>query len=189
MKTFVLLIPVIVALQSSAPYQPIEKICLSVEEMKLYKLINEYRTKKGLPSISLSAKLTKVAQAHAKDLSENHDPNNKSCNLHSWSDKGEWISCCYTPDHAEAECMWNKPKEISGYTSSGYEISYFSEAGASAEEGIAGWKKSNAHNEVIINQGIWKKITWKAVGIGIYKGYGVVWFGDLEDNEKAGTCL
>jgi uncharacterized protein YkwD len=188
MKTFVLIITTIVALTSSSPKPPDDKICLSAEELKLYKLIISYRKKKGLPSIPLSSKLTKVAQIHAKDLSENYDPDGGTCNLHSWSKNGKWTACCYTPDHQQAECMWNKPKEIAGYSSNGYEISYYNQAGASAEEGIGGWQKSKGHNEVMTNQGIWKQIKWKAIGIGLYKGYGVVWFGEVEDEEKIGTC-
>lgn len=49
-------------------------VCLSAEEKKLYDLMMAYRKSKGLESIPLSAKLTQVAQTHAKDLAENHDP-------------------------------------------------------------------------------------------------------------------
>ena len=61
-------------------------VCLSSEEQKLYQLIMEYRKSKGLEAIPLSAKLTLVAQTHARDLSENYtfDPDN-TCNPHSWS--------------------------------------------------------------------------------------------------------
>jgi hypothetical protein len=31
------------------------------------------------------------------------------------------------------------------------------------------------------NQGKWKSINFKAMGVGIYKGYACVWFGELED--------
>ena len=168
--------------------KPTIGVCLQSEEKKLYDLIMEYRKEKGLESIPLSAKLTLVAQTHAKDLSENHDPFNGKCNLHSWSKKGKWESCCYTEDHKKAECMWNKPKEIAGYESFGYEISYYSGAGANAEDGVAGWKVSKGHNQVMINDGIWKEIKWNAVGVGIYKEYGVVWFGELKDEETIENC-
>lgn len=159
--------------------------CLNAEEKKLYDLIMTYRRGEKLKSIPVSPKLTLVAQLHAKDLAENYafDRNNK-CNPHSWSKKGNWSSCCYTSDHKQAKCMWDKPKEISGYESPGYEIAYYSSAGASAQEAIAGWKISPSHNPLLINQGIWNKVEWKAIGIGIYKEYGVVWFGELEDIEN-----
>ncbi|MBX2967374.1 MAG: CAP domain-containing protein [Cyclobacteriaceae bacterium] len=163
-------------------------ICLQPEEKKLYDLVMAYRQENGLPVIPLSEKLTLVAQLHAKDLSENYNPDSKRCNLHSWSKKGNWTACCYTNDHKEARCMWDKPREISGYNSNGYEISYFSTAGANAEEGLAGWKKSPGHNQIIINEGTWKQVAWKAIGIGIYKEYGVVWFGALPDADTPIIC-
>lgn len=166
----------------------VETVCLSAEEKKLYDLMMAYRKTKGLESIPLSAKLTQVAQVHAKDLAENYDPTQERCNLHSWSKNGNWESCCYTNDHKQAACMWNKPREIAGYQSNGYEISYYFSAGADAESGLAGWKNSTGHNQMIINDGIWKKIKWNAIGIGFYKEYGVVWFGDLKDNTLLEVC-
>jgi len=164
-------------------------VCVSPEEKKLYDLIMSYRKSKELPMIPFSAKLTQVAQAHVRDLADNFDYDNKrGCNPHSWSKNGTWTSCCYTPDHKQKECMWNKPKEIAGYNGSGYEIAYFSSAGANAEEGLEGWKKSPGHNPLLINSGIWSKSAWKALGIGIYKEYGVVWFGETEDISEIKSC-
>ena len=164
-------------------------VCLSVEEEKLYQLIMSYRESKKLPAIPFSAKLTQVAQAHVRDLADNFDCDNKrGCKPHSWSKKGAWTSCCYTPDHKQKECMWNKPKEIAGYNGSGYEIAYYSSAGATAEEGLDGWKKSPGHNPLLINSGIWSKSNWKGLGIGIYKEYGVVWFGETEDASTLKVC-
>lgn len=164
-------------------------VCLSVEEEKLYQLIMSYRESKKLPAIPFSAKLTQVAQAHVRDLADNFDCDNKrGCNPHSWSKNGAWTSCCYTPDHKQKECMWNKPKEIAGYNGSGYEIAYYSSAGATAEEGLDGWKKSPGHNPLLINSGIWSKSNWKGLGIGIYKEYGVVWFGETEDASTLKVC-
>ena len=163
-------------------------VCLQAEELKLYNLIMEYRKEKNLETIPLSAKLTQVAQAHAKDLSENYKPFNGKCNLHSWSGKGKWESCCYTDDHKKSECMWNKPREIAGYENNGYEIACYHSAGANAIDAIAGWKESAGHNRVMINDGIWKQVKWNAIGIGIYKEYGVVWFGDLKDETPLENC-
>jgi hypothetical protein len=189
MKSRIFIFPVLVILVSSSiKKQADPTICIILEEQKLYDLIMEYRKQKGLERISLSAKLSNVAQVHAKDLSENHDPFNGKCNLHSWSKKGKWEACCYTEDHKKASCMWSKPKEISGYESNGYEISYYSGAGANATEGLAGWKTSTGHNQVIINDGIWKRVAWNAIGIGIYKEYGVVWFGELKDETLPPNC-
>lgn len=164
-------------------------VCLNAEERKLYTLMMKYRKSKGLKSIPISAKLTQVAQTHARDLMTNYkfDFDNK-CNPHSWSKKGKWTSCCYTNDHKQAKCMWDKPKEIAGYESSGYEIAYYSSKGATAEEGLEGWKKSPGHNPLIINEGMWAKANWKAIGIGFYGEYGIVWFGEAGDEVVPSNC-
>jgi uncharacterized protein YkwD len=189
---FISFIAVLAILQVSAPVSRdpnTDSICLSAEEKKLYDLMMAYRKSKGLEPIDLSAKLTKVAQTHVHDLADSYtfDPKNK-CNPHSWSSNGKWSPCCYTNDHKKAECMWEKPKEITGYGSPGYEIAYYSSAGASATEGLEGWKRSPSHNPLIINDGIWSKAKWKAIGIGFYKEYGVVWFGEMEDTTPIELC-
>lgn len=175
-------------------FRPVEKkaameVCLNKEEQKLYELMMDYRKSKGLPSIPLSAKLSLVAQTHAKDLMNNYkfDVDNK-CNPHSWSKKGKWSSCCYTSDHKQAKCMWDKPKEIAGYEGYGYEIAYYSSQGATAEEGLAGWKLSPGHNPLIINDGMWSKVNWKGVGIGFFAEYGIVWFGEVADDTEITFC-
>ena len=165
-------------------------VCLSQEEKKLYDLIMDYRKSKKLKPIPYSPKLTMVAQAHVRDLMDNYDyADRDNCNPHSWSDKGTWSACCYTSDHAKASCMWDKPKEIAGYTGNGFEIAYYSSAEANAQEGLDGWKKSPGHNPLLINSGTWSKLEWKGVGIGIYGNYGVVWFGDGEaETAKINVC-
>ncbi|MBT1687725.1 CAP domain-containing protein [Dawidia soli] len=192
MKAFFCILPLFFLFQAHTPAErpSTPEICLSGEEKKLYDLIMAYRKTKGLPPIPLSAKLTRVAQTHARDLADNYtfDPTNK-CNPHSWSEKGKWSSCCYTSDHAQAQCMWDKPKEIAGYESEGYEIAYYGSAGAKADEALEGWKKSPGHNPLIINSDTWSQLTWKAIGIGTYKEYGLVWFGTLEDATPIKVCV
>jgi uncharacterized protein YkwD len=188
MKTTLLLSLLTILLSVRMAPNSSNQVCLKPEEKKLYELIMEYRKEKNLESVPLSAKLTLVAQTHAKDLSENFKPFEGKCNLHSWSKKGKWESCCYTDDHKKSECMWNKPKEIAGYESSGYEIAAYHSAGANAVDAIAGWKVSAGHNRVMINDGIWKQIKWNAIGVGIYKEYGVVWFGELKDETTLENC-
>ncbi|CAN5423469.1 hypothetical protein BH10BAC4_BH10BAC4_05340 [soil metagenome] len=166
-----------------------EGVCLTAEEKKLYDLIMAYRKSKKLKPIPYSAKLSKVAQTHVRDLTDHYVyEKDASCNPHSWSDKGRWSSCCYTKDHKQAACMWDKPKEIAGYESAGYEIAYYSSAGASAAEGLEGWKKSAGHNPLLINSDTWSKLEWKSIGVGIYGPYAVVWFGELEDKSKVKMC-
>ena len=156
---------------------------LTDEERKLYNIIMQYRKEKGLPDIPLSTSLTYVAQTHVKDLA-NNKPDIGNCNAHSWSSNGPWTACCYTPDHAQAKFMWSKPRELTKYLGNGYEISYWDGSeNATADGALNVWKESPGHNAVIVNQGIWKNNPWKAIGIGIYKGYAVVWFGEESDSE------
>lgn len=154
---------------------------LTGEENKLYTLLMDYRRVNGLSIIPISKSLTFVAQTHVRDLQENFSSQG-DCNMHSWSNKGTWSSCCYTPDHAQAKCMWNKPKELTSYIGNGYEIAHGGQNYLdTAEKALSGWKHSPGHNSVIINEGIWND-QWNAIGIGIYGGFAVVWFGKESDD-------
>jgi uncharacterized protein YkwD len=157
------------------------------EEMKLYELMMQYREEKGLPRIPISKSLTFVAKTHVRDMyiHDNYSSFDVSCNLHSWSYNDNWTGCCYTPDHAAATCMWNKPRELTSYTGNGCEIAVagYSKSGYAmkAETALNGWKISPGHNNTIINEDKWKDMQWKAVGMGIYKGFAVTWFGAEPD--------
>ncbi len=154
---------------------------LSKDEIELYDLIMQYREVNNLPKIPISKSLTYVAQTHANDLAKNA-PDVRDCNLHSWSKQGNWSPCCYTPDHSKAKCMWDKPKELTKYQGTGYEIAYKTTKIVKGEDALDGWKKSSGHNALILNKGTWKKYDWKAIGIGIIGGYATVWFGkELDD--------
>lgn len=157
---------------------------LTPEESKLYELINKYRAEKKLPAIPLSPSLAVVAQTHVRDLS-NKPPSGK-CNMHSWSKSERWSGCCYTSDHAQAQCMWNKPRELTKYPGNGYENAYWGSDSSivNAESALSGWKSSRAHNNVILNKKRWRKVKWKAMGVGIYENYAVVWFGEESDPEN-----
>lgn len=151
----------------------------SEKEQELYQLIMAYRKEMGRSTIPLSSALTFVAQTHVKDL-VHHNAETSNCNMHSWSSSGSWTPCCYTANHANAACMWSKPKELTSYNGNGYEISYHASGTVTASEALARWKRSPGHNAVIINTGIWKE-KWRAIGVGIYQGYAVVWFGNEID--------
>ncbi|MBE0661028.1 MAG: CAP domain-containing protein [Bacteroidales bacterium] len=172
-----------------------KEICLNPYEMELYQALNTYREKHNLPAITLSKSLTLVAQVHCRDLAINQPDKDRNCNMHSWSRKGPWTSCCYTPDHKRSSCMWDKPKELTSYTGEGYEIAFFStvsysNATAFAEDAMFNWMKSKGHNDVMLNLSIWKSIQWKAVGIGYFEGYTTIWFGAYDDPDTAivGAC-
>ena len=154
---------------------------LTSAEKELYNLVMQYRSEKGLPIIPISSSLSFVAQTHVKDLT-NNQPVQGNCNMHSWSNNGNWTACCYTPDHAAAECMWSKPSELTSYQGNGYEISYYSSGTITPIGALNAWKSSSGHNSVIINSGIWNS-KWNAIGIGIYGNYAVIWFGNELDNQ------
>lgn len=158
--------------------------CLSTKEAQLLSKIRAYREERGLPQVPVSSSLTRVARTHVRDLAA-HEPHEGSlfgtdqCNLHSWSDEGPWSSCCYTPDHAEAQCMWKKPRELTEYTGRGFEIA--ARGVETAQQALSGWKTSRGHNSVLVNRGEWSQVEWEAVGVGMYEGYAVVWFGKKAD--------
>lgn len=148
-------------------------------ELELAKRVNEYRARHGQRSIPWSRSLSHVARAHAKDLETN--PPKASCMIHSWSDSGDWEPCCYSPDHAQASCMWNKPHEISSYSGVGFEIAYLHTAGARPELALKAWRESEHHRAVLLNRGKWSDNIWRAMGAGVVGDYAVVWFGEEWD--------
>jgi uncharacterized protein YkwD len=174
---------------SSKGIEPENEVKISREELKLYNLINDYRKTKNLQPIPLSKSLTFVAQQHSKDLVINKPDSKQGCNSHSWSNKGNWTSCCYTSDHKQAECMWNKPREMTSYKDTGFEIAAGSSqsnnqlSSLTAAYALDLWKKSRHHDDVILNRETWKDFEWKAIGVGIYQGVATVWFGSSLDTE------
>jgi uncharacterized protein YkwD len=159
----------------TGPPQPGEP---TEDEAELLELIDAYRAMNGLPSIPTSTSMMIVAQTHAEDLALEH-PDVGECNLHSWSDAGSWTPCCYTPDHAEAQCMWDKPRELTTYPGDGFEIS--ASGTATAASALAAWQGSPPHDDVILNAGTWASYPWGAIGAGMHSGYAVVWFGVESD--------
>lgn len=142
--------------------------------------LNAYRSERGLEPIAASSALQSVAEAHIADL-RGGDAVHGECNLHSWSDEGDWSACCYTDDHAEADCMWSKPGEIAGYPGDGYEIAAESGTCMSAAGALHQWIGSEPHHAVIVNEGIWSDSDWQAIGAAVGGGYAVAWFGEEED--------
>lgn len=157
---------------------------LSEAEANLYYLINEYRESLGLSKLSFSKSLTSVARAHVKDSHDytprlQLDSRGIQGNLHSWSNNGNWSGGAYTPDHAHAQIMWDKPSELTDYKGTGYEISVYHSIGIDPKLALDLWKSSPGHNEVIIGDNDWSFIT--TMGVAMDKNYSHVWFGGDED--------
>ena len=148
----------------------------------LAETINRYRPSKGLAPIALSRSLTRVAAAHVADLEANYRAGG-ACNMHSWSGHGNWSSCCYTPDHARAACMWDKPRELSNnrYQSPGYEIVAHYTDPMTPTIALQIWRESPNHLVMIVNDGRWADNIWRAMGAAMGEHYAVVWFGEEPD--------
>jgi hypothetical protein len=139
--------------------------------------------------VPVSRNLSTVAQKHAENAVA-HDNEHwtqvaagkagKSdvCNTHSWYGPG---GCCYRPDHSKPECMWNKPKELTSYPGIGFELGAAFSIGIDAEISMKQWLESPPHREIIAQEGIWKQMTFRAMGIGIRGNFAYLWFGEEED--------
>ena len=169
------------ASQDSAPAEggTDKAVDCSGEALELIALVNSYRAEQGRPAIAASSSLCQVGDQHAQDLSVNQPQQEPGCNLHSWSDQGSWTACCYTDDHARAQCMWDKPRELTPYPGNGYETA--ASGAANPADALAIWQQSPPHNDVLLSQDIWSDHPWGALGAGLYKGYAVLWFGDEVD--------
>lgn len=157
--------------------------CISVEESKLYNLVNEYRRAMKLPDIPLSKSLCFVAKTHLNDLIQ-HKPDTGSCNMHSWSDKGEWKACCFQKVKADKPCVQKKPTEITKYPGSAFEIVYWESKEASPEMAFKQWRETKPSQSMLINNEDWTDFSWNAVGVGISGSYAAIWFGEELDIEK-----
>lgn len=188
-----LLLPILlfVFLKTSAQPLPGESLvfpgkhCLNETEQQMATAINQYRKQQGLKPIPVSASLSWVGRIHVEDLKD-HFAYGSSCNLHSWSDNVAWSSCCYKSDHKKAQCMWDKPRELSQYNGDGYEIAFYSthhysDVQSYVKDALKGWKASRGHHEIMMNRGKWTTAKWEAMGIGANDEFIVVWFGELTD--------
>lgn len=154
--------------------------CLTKDEYRLYSLINDYRTKQGLGIIPISRSLCYVAKVHARDLYFNN-PDTSSCSLNSWSDKGLWTACCHSRTTPNPVCIYNKPKELTKYAGEGHELAYWDSEELSPDTILHFWQSIEQTKEVLLNQKKWSYFKWKALGIGLYKGYACVWVGEVTD--------
>ena len=171
--------------QSQAPSVPVN-YSSSPSEIKLFNMINEYRSGYNLPPIPVSRSLSYVASLHVKDLYNNH-PDQAPCNFHSWSNRGQWKPFCYPRDEKKNNSVWDKPKELTGYNGKGYEIIYWENNPVNIDSIIPFWSSIDYFNSFLLNTGKWQDKKWMALGIGIYENYASAWFGELPDVEDKET--
>ena len=176
----------LVAQESSEKQE--DEVCISKQEMRLLNLINNLRINNNKPAIPLSASLTKVAKTHTMDLEVNH-PDTSICNYHSWSDKGDWSSCCYNQYVVSTECIRNKPAELTDYKFPGYELITWDSRAANADSVFRFWNSYVESRNMFINAGVWERYNWNAIGLSISNHYVSIWFGYKPDKkEEPGLC-
>lgn len=166
-----------------------EFACLSANETELFNLINQYRRSNGLPAISNSRSLNKVARMHAVDLhlhnpQQSQDARGLPCNLHSWSKNGFWSPVCYTSDHYYADKMMSKASEITRriYNDLAYENVYMSSVDLIFPRRVLqAWQESRKHRELVLEQEKWTKTYWQSLGVGFYKNIATIWVGSMPD--------
>ncbi len=145
---------------------------VSAEETKLLQIINEYRTQNKLLQISSSRALSVVAHRHLLDLQRNFKEL-----THSWSD------CLYNvKDEKSWNCVTDAPKRLNiEFKGQSYENLYRNLNGNAAPLlALEAWKKSDLHNSLILNLGVWNTKPWDSIGVAINGQYAAIWFGSSD---------
>jgi hypothetical protein len=154
--------------------------CITVEEDSLLRMLNTFRQSQGLQPLAPSKSLCYVAHVHALDLYYYH-PDRRPCSLHSWSEGGRWTACCYSDKDPKYGCMWNKPKELTNYKGKGYELAFMENDTVGPQEPYNMWTTHEVTSDILLNRGRWKTKSWKAIGVALYRGYALLWFGEEAD--------
>jgi hypothetical protein len=163
-------------------------MCANKDEIRLAELINVYRTQNKLAVIPLSKSLFVVAKTHVNDLQSNR-PDTSICNTASWSNKGDWSSCCFNKYVLKTDCMWDKPKELTPYKFKGYEISYYEEGIVNADSLFRIWIETPEVSDMLLCKGLHSDKKWLAIGAGISDNYACIWLGQRADPQgKPNTC-
>ena len=159
-----------------------QDFCISQQEYRLFTIINNYRTRLALNTIPLSRSLSFVAKTHAKDLAANFSSSD-DCNMHSWSDKGNWKPICFPEEQNRKNDVKDKAKELTNYPGKAWEITYWENSEADLDFVLDFWNSISYTANMISNTEEWSKKEWKSIGIGIDDGYVLVWLGMQADIE------
>ena len=145
-------------------------------EASLAARINDYRKQHGLSAIPVSWALSLVANRHVRDLA-----------LNVGKLSHDWSNCAMT----DPKCMWTAPQKLgTGYAASAFESAYAGDT-QDPDRVLAAWREkgNGPHNDVLLNLHMWAQHDWKALGIGIYKGYAVMWVGaEVDAGPVAGAA-
>ncbi len=169
---------------AKSQFSSIEDFCISENDKALFEKINTYRESQGFKALKLSRALCYVANTHVKDLYFNN-PDRRGCSMHSWSDKGRWKPMCFRSFDPNYKGMTAKPKELTYYRTDAYEMIYFSNINASAEEILKQWTELETSKAMLHQEGKWKKYNWSSIGVSTFKGYTAVWLGVGNDTGLA----
>jgi hypothetical protein len=161
-----------------------KEFCISNDEHQLFENINVFLAENGKKKLSLSKSLSFVAKTHINDLQINH-PDTSICNLSSWSDNGNWTSCCYNSYVPNPDCMWNKPKELTNFKYRGYEMVLFFEDEFNPDSIMQLLYSSNNALAMLLAKDDYSSKKWICMGVGINENYTSIWMAQRADN--AGT--
>ena len=182
-RNMVALLVLFAAVQTSVAQKQLPaSFCISTQEKALFDKINQLRTVNGKKPLKLSASLSYVAKVHVEDLL-NNNPDTSVCNLSSWSNKGSWTPCCYNPYILKQECMWDKPKELTTYSSRGYEIAGYFEEEFTPDSVIDLWSKEQEVMDMLLSNNEFRNKEWVCIGVGMNKNYVSVWVGQRADSQ------
>lgn len=171
-------LPIIQAQSNAIP----DQFCINQQEYRLYSLINEYRARFALDPIPLSKSLSYVAKTHAHDLAENY-PMGEDCNMHSWSNKGDWKAFCFPADQDRKNDIKDKAKELTLYPGKAWEITYWDNTELDLNMVLEFWRSIPLSANMMTNTEKWADAQWKSMGVAIEKGYVLIWFGKEVDVE------
>jgi hypothetical protein len=177
---FLFLLPLLIFAQDNK--MP-DNFSISVTEKQLSELVNELRTENGLSKLQLSKALSYVGRTHAKDLF-NNNPDTSICNMSSWSNKGDWTSCCHSKHLPNPDCILKKPSELTDYKNEGHELVYWEPVNVDPNSVYEFWKSIKLTSDFFLNEEQWSNYNWKAIGVGIYGGYACIWVGENFDSDS-----
>ncbi|MBW6461021.1 MAG: SPOR domain-containing protein [Bacteroidales bacterium] len=186
MPRYIIIVIFILIFAGKWSHGQVPDICLTRDEYRLYSLVNEFRAKQGLPVIPISKSLSYVAKIHTRDLYLNN-PDTSFCSLNSWSNKGPWTDCCHSKYTPNPNCILNKPKELTQYQGEGHELVYWDSEALHPDTVFRFWSSISQAREVLLNEKKWSFFSWKAMGVGMFKGYACVWLGEALDDEAEPT--
>ncbi len=139
--------------------------------------MNVYRLSHGKKWLKLNNKLNTVARLHLENLKDSFSTNRKYIS-HSWfADPQErWTPYKYVKVKDGGPIL-DKAREITKYDGISAEI-WAGTGDYKPATWLSLWAHSTGHRNTILQVGGWEDNNWTGVGVCIYNGMAVMWFGD-----------